>query len=43
MKGGHEDWKKDLPYRRRWRGYIVLKLAILVLAIWAALRYFGVL
>jgi hypothetical protein len=31
----------DTPFPRHWLGYIVLKLAILVIAVAGALKYFG--
>jgi hypothetical protein len=41
-EGGHT-WHDDTPFPRRWIGYVVLKVAVLVLAVLLALWYYGVL
>ncbi len=30
------DWRKDLPFPRHWLFYVVIKIAILVLALYLA-------
>lgn len=33
------DWKKDLPFPRHWLFYVVIKIAVIVLAVYLAYRY----
>ena len=35
------DWRKDLPFPRRWLFYLAMKIAVVVLAFWLAARSFG--
>ena len=34
-------WKGTLPFPRRWLWYIALKFVVLALAVFVALRYYG--
>ncbi len=34
-------WHDDTPFPRRWIGYVVLKVAIIVLAVLVALWWYG--
>ena len=36
-----DDWKKSLPFPAHWASYLVLKLAVLVLAVLAAAHFLG--
>jgi hypothetical protein len=36
-----KSWHDSLPFPKHWLGYIVLKLAVLALVIYVALRYQG--
>ena len=36
-------WHDSLPFPKRWLGYIALKIVVLALAIWLALRWNGLL
>jgi hypothetical protein len=36
-----KSWHDSLPFPRHWLAYIVLKLAVIVLAAVLVLRYFG--
>jgi hypothetical protein len=36
-----QDWHKDLPFPRHWIFYLVVKIAIVVFAVWVAARSFG--
>lgn len=33
------DWRKDVPFPRHWLFYVVVKIAILALAVYLASRY----
>jgi hypothetical protein len=33
------DWKKDVPFPRHWMVYVVIKIAILALAVYLARSY----
>ena len=35
------DWHKDTPEPRHWLFYMVVKIAILLFAVWVAARSFG--
>jgi hypothetical protein len=37
-----DDPKPETPFPRHWVFYIAIKLAIVIIAVFAALRYFGV-
>ncbi len=44
MTGGEEfmkDWRPETPFPKHWIVYIVLKFAVLGLAVWFALRSQG--
>jgi hypothetical protein len=34
------DWRKDVPFPRHWLVYVIIKLAILALAVYLA-RFYG--
>lgn len=34
-----DDWRKDTPFPRHWLFYVVVKVAILALAVYLASRY----
>jgi hypothetical protein len=36
-----KDWKPDTPFPRHWLAYIIIKLAILALAVGLAARTWG--
>jgi hypothetical protein len=36
-----DDWRKDTPEPRHWLFYVLVKIAVAVLAIWVAARSFG--
>lgn len=36
-----KDWRNSLPFPRRWLGYIALKLIVIALIVYIALRYQG--
>ena len=40
-KGSKRSWHDSLPFPRHWLAYIVLKLAVLVLAAILVLRFLG--
>ena len=35
------DWHKDLPFPRHWLFYLFVKIGIVALAVWVAVRTFG--
>ncbi len=35
------DWHKDVPFPRHWLFYTLVKIAIVVIAVWVAARSFG--
>ena len=36
-----EEWKRSLPFPRRWFAYLALKIVVLGAAIYVALRIYG--
>lgn len=36
-------WKKTLPFPRRWLGYVTIKIIMLAVVVYLALRWKGVL
>ncbi|MCB1480115.1 MAG: hypothetical protein KDJ62_14835 [Rhodobiaceae bacterium] len=36
-----EDWQKTLPFPRRWIVYAAIKLVVLALVVWMALKWQG--
>ena len=38
-----KSWQDSLPFPRKWLGYIVMKLIVLALVLYVALRYQGLL
>jgi len=38
-----KSWHDNLPFPRHWLGYIVIKIAVLVLGAWLVLRWNGLL
>ena len=38
-----KSWHDDLPFPKRWLGYIAIKIIVLVLLVYVALRYKGLL
>lgn len=36
-----EDWHKDTPEPRHWLFYVLVKIAIVLFAVWVAARSFG--
>jgi hypothetical protein len=36
-----KDWKKDTPFPRHWLLYVTLKVGVLLLAVYLALRVAG--
>ena len=41
MSPEKKSWHDNLPFPKRWLGYIALKIVVLVLAIYLALRWNG--
>lgn len=41
MSGEKKTWRDDLPFPRRWIAYAVIKLAVLALAVWLVLHWYG--
>lgn len=40
---GKQPWTESLPFPRRWLGYIAIKLLVLAMVVYLALRWKGVL
>jgi hypothetical protein len=40
-QGRKRSWHESLPFPRHWLAYIVIKLAVVCLAIYLVLRYLG--
>jgi hypothetical protein len=40
---GEPSWKKSLPFPRRWLWYLAAKILVLALALFVALKYYGLL
>ena len=38
-----KDWRSDLPFPRHWLFYLLVKIGIVVFAVWIAAKSFGVL
>lgn len=38
---GESNWKKSLPFPAKWLWYLALKVVVLALAVYVALRYYG--
>ena len=38
---GKKSWHDQLPFPRHWRAYLVLKLAVLALAVYFVLHFMG--
>ena len=36
-----EDWHDTLPFPRRWLVYVAIKVAVLLLIVWLALKWQG--
>jgi hypothetical protein len=37
-----KDWRQDLPFPRHWLFYVLVKIGVIALAVWLALRTYGV-
>ncbi len=35
------DWKRDVPFPRHWLVYITVKLVLIAVAVWLAVRAMG--
>ena len=40
---GKKSWHDNLPFPKHWLAYVVLKIVVLVLAVYLVLRFSGVL
>lgn len=36
-----DDFRNDLPFPKRWLGYIAIKLVVLLVAVAVATKYYG--
>lgn len=41
MNDNNKSWHDNLPFPKRWLGYIALKVIVLLLVLYVALRYQG--
>lgn len=41
MTNDNSDWRKSLPFPRRWLVYIAIKLILIVVAVFVTLRIYG--